>query len=100
MTRKHQQITSSERRSPAQWHQLIEAQSCSGLSQRAFCEQKQISYASFGYWRKKTRDGLGGAGDFVFIDPATDVPAAPVQPCGLHLRLDLGDGVVLELSRQ
>ncbi len=45
----------NKRRSKIEWRQLIDEQAASGLSQKAFCGQRGIPLASFGYWKRKLR---------------------------------------------
>ncbi|WP_419604439.1 IS66 family insertion sequence element accessory protein TnpA [Thiolapillus sp.] len=41
------------RRSKAEWQTLIEQQQNSHLSQKLFCQQQNVSVATFGYWKRK-----------------------------------------------
>lgn len=93
-------------RGESEWRGLIVAQQRSGLSQRAFCEQEGVCAQSLRNWRRRlglvTRSPAsaqqheGAAAAFVEIGAA--VPGA--LDAGLRVRLDLGAGVVLELSRR
>jgi len=49
----NEQVKHNIRLSPEQWQELIHNQQQSGLSARAFCEQRYIGYASFCNWRKR-----------------------------------------------
>lgn len=42
-----------KRRSPEEWHQLLQQWLASGQSGAIWCRENQISYQTFGYWRKK-----------------------------------------------
>ncbi|MCP4978905.1 MAG: hypothetical protein GY935_00250 [Gammaproteobacteria bacterium] len=88
------------RRSSVQWHKIIEEQSLSHLSQERFCKENSISYGTFQTWRKKLADKATPSHDFIEIAR----PAIAEQPTlaldqGLRVRLELGAGVILELSR-
>ena len=89
------------RRSRQEWQAVIARFAESGLGVEAFCAREGLSESTFRRWRSL----LG--------EPSTQ-PAAPVmEPTGfvdagtlklggtgrLELRLDLGDGVILHLSR-
>ena len=41
------------RRTPAQWQQIINDQTISGLPQKAYCYQHELSLATFCNWKKK-----------------------------------------------
>jgi transposase len=43
------------------WQAHINAWQRSGLSQAAYCQAKQLSLASFGYWRKRCSDSSASA---------------------------------------
>jgi hypothetical protein len=45
-----------QRRDVSQWRALIEQHHRSGLSVRAFCQQRGLSEASFHAWRRRFRD--------------------------------------------
>ena len=68
------------------WQSHIAAWQQSGLTQKAYCEQQELRYSTFGYWVHKLRRAAEpatekkGAG-FVPVIPAT------VQPTGLKTRL-------------
>ena len=40
-------------RSPEQWQALLDQYETSGLSQRAFCRQADLSYSTFSRWRRR-----------------------------------------------
>ncbi|WP_419595130.1 IS66 family insertion sequence element accessory protein TnpA [Thiolapillus sp.] len=71
------------------WQSHIAAWQQSGLTQKAYCEQQELRYSTFGYWVRKLRRAAEpatkkkGAG-FVPVIPAT------VQPTGLTLSLPNG----------
>ena len=39
------------------WEGIVQQQSESGLSAAAFCREQQISYQSFGYWKRRLQRG-------------------------------------------
>ncbi len=43
------------RRTSEQWEQLVAEQARSGLSQRRFCDERGIAYASFVAWRRRVQ---------------------------------------------
>ena len=71
------------------WLSHIAAWQQSGLTQKAYCEQQELRYATFGYWVRKLRRAT---------EPATEkkgagfVPVIPTeaQPTGLILGLPNG----------
>ena len=88
------------RRSSEQWQKIFDEQSHSGLSQEMFCKENSISYATFQTWRKKLSDKAISNHDFIEMarPTATEQPASPLDQ-GLRVRLELGAGVILEISR-
>ena len=87
------------RRSSSEWQQIIDDQAESGLSAPQYCEQHQVSYASFSKWRQHflgTKTSLDSTHSG-FID-LSQVPA--LSGTGRwNITLCLGDGVELRLSR-
>jgi len=97
----NEQVKRNARRSPEQWQEIIHSQQQSGLSARAFCEQRELGYASFCNWRKrlsvvKSQQGDNrSAPDADFIDLST----LPGSQSGWQIILKLGDGMELSLSK-
>lgn len=89
------------RLSSEQWQELFERQKMSGLSVSAFCAREGVGQASFYLWRSKlagssTRDAVVGVervGSFVDLGSLGSVSGP------WSIRLELGGGVVLHLSR-
>lgn len=89
------------RRSRQEWQAVIARFAESGLGVEAFCAREGLSESTFRRWRSL----LG--------EPSTQPAAPAMEPTGfvdagtlklggtgrLELRLDLGDGVILHLSR-
>jgi len=88
-----------ERRSRAQWEQLIGRQRGSGQSQQAFCHANGIALSTFQYWKRRLGESTvvpdDGAADWV--DVSRVLPAG--VPNGWEIELDLGGGVCLRLRR-
>ena len=99
-----------ERRSEGAWREIVERQSQSGLSVKAFCERESIKAASFYGWRSRlhgevrdkgasTRAPRRAArlekptGEFI------DLGALNANRSRFEVRLDLGGGVLLHLVR-
>lgn len=92
------------RRSAAVWRELIARQLSSGLTVAQFCRREGLNASVFWRWRLRLkRDTEGGA----VRPPAVSVSAAPFIDLGdlrsggsgLEVRLDLGAGVVLSITR-
>lgn len=62
----------------------------SGLSQKAYCEQKQIRYHVFHYWYKRYRDEQSNIGEPAFI-PLTVKPSFSDATCA-NIEVVLADG--------
>ena len=81
------------RRTPAQWQELLEEQSRSGLRQAAFCASRGISLGSF--QNAKRRLGAETAVDsWLEVGALTERRAS-----GWDIELELGDGLCLRLRR-
>jgi hypothetical protein len=112
MARSGEAAASARRR---QWRQVVRRFERSGLSVAQFCEAESISAWSLYDWRRK----LGGAGrvrrevdadDAGFVElgvvpapnsaPASAAPPSIEFAAGLELRIDLGGGLVLQISRR
>ena len=94
----------SKRRNKAEWQRLIDEQTASGLTQKAFCEQADIPVATFGYWKRKLKRTERSPTDervttqAVSLDDWIEV-SAPASASGWHIELDLGGGLCLRLSQ-
>lgn len=89
------------RRSSSEWQQIIDDQAQSGLSAPQYCEQHQVSYASFSKWRQHFSGTKASpdASHSDFID-LSQVSALSGSHSGRwNITLCLGDGVELRLSR-
>jgi transposase-like protein len=89
------------RRTAQQWRGLIEAQARSGLSIAAFCRREGLCAGSMDNWRRRLREEVDVSVPVEQTAPTfvelSDPRAAPAG--GVKLRLDLGGGMVLELTR-
>ena len=90
---------------PSEWEQLIEAQQASGLSQKAFCAQNQLSVATFGYWKRKLRQDSHAQSQrddrHSSADAWLELPVSVPGKEGSHrwqIELDLGQGICLRLK--
>ena len=88
-------------RSAAQWREVIDQHQQSGLTQEAFCKAHGVSSTALAKWRqrlgaggKQTRVIKAKAPAFVEIAPRSRVAEGDMK-----VRLDLGAGIVLELTR-
>jgi len=106
------------RLSEAQWRDLLGRFEPGTQTVAAFCAREGVCAASFHRWRARVAGQAAGASRggrkalatspvrhraaaFVDIGPLTPAasPEATRVPAGLLLRLDLGGGVVLQISR-
>ena len=95
----------SKRRSKNEWQALIDEQATSGLTQRAFCDQRGIPLATFGYWKRKLRAercALPAEPD-VDMSSSSDWIGLPIQGGtaggSWQIELDLGNGLCLRLRQ-
>lgn len=84
------------RRSAEQWQALINEQTGSGLSAHVFCKQRDLGYASFCQWRKRLAHTSEPSASFV----ALEAPVKPVEQSRWAVELQLGQDVVLRISKQ
>jgi hypothetical protein len=84
-------------RSESDWQTLIQQQSVSGSSVRAFCKQHQIGDQSFYHWRKRLATLSVKTPTIDLIDITSLVDASP--SARWHIELDLGDGIKLNLRQ-
>ena len=92
------------RRTARQWQALVAGHSGSGLTVAAYCARERISRASFHRWRAQrvaavTRDGGGVAAVATPRAAFVDLGALRERSSRLELRLDLGEGWVLQIAR-
>lgn len=92
------------RRTAQEWQALVTGYSRSGLSVAAYCERARISRASFHRWRAQPaasvmRDAGGERGGATPRTAFVDLGALRERSSRLELRLDLGEGWVLQIAR-
>lgn len=92
-------------RSVEQWRAVLQAQQASGLSQESYCQAEGVSSTAFAKWRKRFRDERSASAivkatspEFIELPRVARAPESVVQT-GVKLRLELGSGIVLELTR-
>ena len=72
---------------PTQWQAIIEQWQASGLSAKTFCQQQQVMYHNFLYWRRKLRQSVNSQLVPVVSDSSTVVADA--------IELAMPDGLVI-----
>lgn len=76
---------------------LVEEYRQSGLTAKAFCEQKNIGLPKFNYWVRKRREQNTPSG-FIKISAdqkITNIPAELIYPNGVRLQLATPDPVLI-----
>ena len=73
------------------WRQLIAAQQQSGMSVRAFCQQRRTSEYSFYHWRKRFAEQLPMK--FALVESSRSAPAAVEVILASGERLQIAPGV-------
>ena len=84
------------RRSASEWEGLVAEQAASGLSQRVFCEARELSVSAFGYHRRRVRNGGEGSGTAGRANFVAMPLTAGVDP-KVEVELQLGAGVILRI---
>ena len=72
---------------PTQWQAIIEQWQASSLSAKTFCQQQQVMYHNFLYWRRKLRQSVSSQLVPVVPDSSTSVADT--------IELALPDGLVI-----
>jgi len=85
---------SRQRRTRAEWIQIIERFDAGNQDPTEFCRAEGIGAVSFAQWRRKLRDDPAPTPRFVEFHQS---PA--ITNHAWRIELALGDGVVLRLSR-
>lgn len=91
------------RRSREQWQQIVADYESQNLTQKAFCAKHNLGSVSFNKWYHRLKSSQ--ADGFVVL-PAVNTEKAEnvsveAQPAKhFEVRLELGDGLVLHVSRQ
>ncbi len=78
------------------WEQLMAQYAASGITQRQFCKQHNLSYGTFCTWRKRLRSSA------LANEQTAALVELPLQAAELdsawRVELDLGQGVVLRMK--
>ncbi len=82
----------SNRLSRTEWQALIDEQAASGLTQKVFCEGKEIPVATPGYWKRKLCAETTA-------EPAWFTEGSPAIPLDDWIDLELGNGLCLRLRQ-
>lgn len=77
------------------WREMVARFSSSGLSAEAFSERERVSLASLKHWQEQLSHGGEQSESSKFVD----LGSLNASGSRLEVRLDLGDGVLLTLSR-
>jgi transposase-like protein len=87
--------------SPAEKREAVQLHRASGLSVRSFCEREGLSATCFYRWRAEFSEATAAGSLAAAPAPAAFVDLGPLRPSRgrLALRLELGEGVVLEITR-
>lgn len=67
------------------WQRHIEGWSQSNLSQKVYCTQQDISFASFGYWRTRLNRKAVARGKFIPVNVAGASSVVMFLPVGIRL---------------
>ena len=107
----HRLSSVRKRRSPEQWQVLFEQYERSGLSQAAFCQQEGLAIATFSKWLARLRSSdvakpvASTPTAFVEVQrspveqSSLSAPTLPASDSPVMIRLELGAGIVLKVSR-
>lgn len=84
------------KRSEAEWRTILNRHEASGLSRKVFCQQEQISKASFDKWKRRlSRVEESKSSSFVELAlPSNDTTSVPAA-AGNEFEMAFPGGVVL-----
>lgn len=92
------------------WLDMFKRFEGAGLTVEAFCSREGLCRSSFTRWRSRLLGGAGGVrqlkpddpgqASMAFIDLGAMGSGVPAPGPALELRLDLGDGLTLTLTRR
>lgn len=85
------------RRSRATWQALIAEQMVSDLTQRAFCQEKQLSLTTFQKWKYRLDQGSRQENAAPWVEV---LPPGVGEGPSWDIELDLGGGVCLRLRQR
>ena len=84
------------RQTREQWAALIEQQQQSGLSIEAFCQERDIGFASFGKWKRRLGSAVTKESDFKAVHVKSS-PVAVVEPERATITLSIGNNMTLTI---
>jgi hypothetical protein len=97
------------RRSPREWHALIQAFSHSGVTRSQFCTRHGLALSTFDWWRSRLRrasitqsvsNPLPTPANALFVEIAQETKPVAVVSARWDVELDLGHGLFLRLRRE
>jgi putative transposase len=99
-----QRVKAKRRLSAEAWPAMVSQFVSSGMSAEAFSQQQRVSLASLKHWQQKLQGAKRGQTTVVRaaqpeVAGFVDLGALRGSRTRVELRLDLGDGVLLTLSR-
>jgi hypothetical protein len=100
----HSAAINRVRRGEAFWREAIARQRAGALSQAAFCAREGLAVSTFALWSARLRDAelALSSPDPQFIDCTGWLSGAQREAqdaTALHVRLELGGGLTLEIRR-
>lgn len=92
------------RLSSEQWKHIFTEQLESGMSQKDFCQSRNISIATFSSWKRKLRDRAKNTNTSEVKTPNDwiELPADFPQPApdqDWHMELELPGGIILRMRQ-
>ena len=88
----------------AQMRQVVDAWKVSGMTQRAFCEQRGINVATFSWWKGRLDHAAAAVADQSgprFLEVVrSDPPTQALDVDKRHIRLEMPSGVLVQFKAQ
>ena len=100
-------MSQTVKRNRQKWKSIIDAQACSGLSARKYCEQQSIGLASFYHWRQRLtnneiakREEKEVYSSFIDVGQFGDTVRKSIDVGkGIEVTLELTDGIRIVIRR-
>ena len=74
---------------PAYWQQHFENWKKSGLSQRDYCKQHELTFSSFGYWRNRLKAKTADTGKLIPVSLSRPASVNIYLPSGIRIETPL-----------
>ena len=94
----NEELKRPERKNETEWVELMAAYEAGDLPQREFCKAHDVTYSSFGYWRRRLRSESAPSAFGSSPAPLMELsPLALGDSIEWRVELELGCGLIVRL---